>query len=832
MSRRAAQVAAVATLLALSTPTAARTYTVEDLLRTEDFGEVSFDPGERWLVFERLEPFLAMSRFDMLPRAGVLRSRLYRVDLHAPWRAVPLLADPQPGTIIYGFSVNGSRLAIGRLSGERWQLGIVTMRTGAVRWLDLSPEYNPSSTTLRWISDEQLVGIVNPDGERPWWLRTDSLPADRLPGRWAATRSGSSAAVTALGSGRFQDVGDRASENRLMLVDAVSGQATHLATGHFLSMEVAPSREHIALIERGPTAPLPRGRSVSQIDWPYQQAAAFYDLRRRELWRPCADCDILGAAQWSADSQSLAFFARRDGEDWPEAALFRVEIARRSLTRLDAHGVVATVAELPDGSTRAAFAWRGRELLLFGQGASRASRRPEWYALGSAQRADALTSALPVVSASVVAIEGCATAMSASDGIWCLDDRRPRRLFGPDIHIANGVAIGWRAASQQVTLEGGTLAGRVLRIGATDRIERVDASPSGRMFVVRTLTRNGTKALILGSPDQTDAIAKVNLHLREVAPAVARPLSHQLPDGGEVTSWLFLPPNALAGERLGLVVIPYPGQSYGGEPPAGLGPATARFNASVQLLAGRGYAVLLPSLPSQPDIPGNAPAFVEGVNLAVDAAVATGTVDPQRIALWGHSYGAYAVAMIATQTCRYATAILSAGIYDLGAIPGIFGPTLRLAPEQGIPIGLQFAWAETGQGGLGVPPWADPERYISASPVYRADRIALPMLIIAADRDVSPMQQAEQLFSALFRQGKDAELVTYWGEGHGIGSPPNVRDLYDRVFTWLDKTLAPPHTGQCEPTALHPDGSPWIGSVTTASYSGRLTCRGNGSCKA
>jgi hypothetical protein len=183
-------VAAAFIMLALGVPITARPYSVDDLLRTEDFGAVAFDPKGRWLVFERLEPFLAMSRFDMLARSSVLRSRLYRVDLDAPWLAVPLLSDPRPGTISYGFSTSGSRLAIGRLLGDRWQLGIVTMATGAVRWFDLSPDYSPFQTTLRWVSDDRLITIVNPDGERPWWLRTDSLPADRLPARWAATRSG------------------------------------------------------------------------------------------------------------------------------------------------------------------------------------------------------------------------------------------------------------------------------------------------------------------------------------------------------------------------------------------------------------------------------------------------------------------------------------------------------------------------------------------------------------------------------------------------------------------------------------------------------------------
>jgi len=64
------------------------------------------------------------------------------------------------------------------------------------------------------------------------------------------------------------------------------------------------------------------------------------------------------------------------------------------------------------------------------------------------------------------------------------------------------------------------------------------------------------------------------------------------------------------------------------------------------------------------------------------------------------------------------------------------------------------------------------------------------MLIIAADRDAAPLQQAEQLFSALMVQGKDAQLLTYWGEGHAIGSPAIVADMYAHIFAWLDEYLA------------------------------------------
>jgi hypothetical protein len=73
----------------------ARPYTVDDLARTEAFGQVVVSPGGRWLLFER------QGRADQLPyfdeRASeVMRSRLYRVDLARPEPARPLLSPSAP----------------------------------------------------------------------------------------------------------------------------------------------------------------------------------------------------------------------------------------------------------------------------------------------------------------------------------------------------------------------------------------------------------------------------------------------------------------------------------------------------------------------------------------------------------------------------------------------------------------------------------------------------------------------------------------------------------------------------------------------------------------
>jgi dipeptidyl aminopeptidase/acylaminoacyl peptidase len=102
---------------------------------------------------------------------------------------------------------------------------------------------------------------------------------------------------------------------------------------------------------------------------------------------------------------------------------------------------------------------------------------------------------------------------------------------------------------------------------------------------------------------------------------------------------------------------------------------------------------------------------------------------------------------------------------------------------------FQAALAESGQTRMGEPPWRDLWRYIRNSPVYYADRVQTPLMIIQGDLDYVPMQQGEEFFTALYRQGKEAKFVRYWGEGHVISSPANIRDMWQRIFTWFDGHL-------------------------------------------
>jgi dipeptidyl aminopeptidase/acylaminoacyl peptidase len=92
---------------------------------------------------------------------------------------------------------------------------------------------------------------------------------------------------------------------------------------------------------------------------------------------------------------------------------------------------------------------------------------------------------------------------------------------------------------------------------------------------------------------------------------------------------------------------------------------------------------------------------------------------------------------------------------------------------------------------MGSPPYLDPDRYIRNSPLFHADQVRTPVLIIHGDLDAIAIQQAEEFFTALHRLGKHARFVRYWGEGHDIRSPANAVDMWTNIHAWLEEHLAP-----------------------------------------
>jgi dipeptidyl aminopeptidase/acylaminoacyl peptidase len=170
---------------------------------------------------------------------------------------------------------------------------------------------------------------------------------------------------------------------------------------------------------------------------------------------------------------------------------------------------------------------------------------------------------------------------------------------------------------------------------------------------------------------------------------------------------------------------------------------------------------------------------------AVNAAVASGVADLNRVVLFGHSFGGYGAFALLTYTRRFKAAVVLAGFDDLISFYGTFDARLRYDDAaQRTPFGPWLA--ESGQIGLAATPWTDMWRYLRNSPIAYLDRVETPVMIVHGDADYVPIQQSEEYFEGLYRLRKRARFVRYWGEGHNLMSPANIRDLWERIFLWFD----------------------------------------------
>jgi dipeptidyl aminopeptidase/acylaminoacyl peptidase len=272
----------------------------------------------------------------------------------------------------------------------------------------------------------------------------------------------------------------------------------------------------------------------------------------------------------------------------------------------------------------------------------------------------------------------------------------------------------------------------------------------------------------------------------------AVPVEHRGPEGQPLRSWLLLPARAPGSPPPPLVVFPYPGSSYAGDPSPGVFWAHASDPTAV--LVGHGYAVLLPSLPNPQQTDGPADGLAARVLAIIDAAAGdpalAGAFDPTRLGVWGYSFGGYAALVLVAETDRFSAAVADAAPTDLFSMEGVFSPSRRVFADEGVGTAWTAGWTEDLQGGMHAPPWREPARYVHNSPSLLADHITTPVLLVQGEQDNIPLQQAEEMFSALYRQNKDAMLVTYWGESHVISSPGNLRDYSRRALAWLDDGLA------------------------------------------
>lgn len=332
---------------------------------------------------------------------------------------------------------------------------------------------------------------------------------------------------------------------------------------------------------------------------------------------------------------------------------------------------------------------------------------------------------------------------------------------------------------------------------STGEKERLFASAEGRYETVVELVGAAHDRLLIVSESPTTpanswlvdlpsgARTQVTVHedpgYQYLAGIEKELLQYTRDDGVPLSGTLYLPPGHQDGDKHPLFLWAYPREfnqaADAGQVRGSLDRYTRMDGSSHLFLLLAGYAVLdAASMPIVGPVETANDTFliqlVANAQAAVDAVVARGVADKDRIAIGGHSYGAFMTANALAHCDLFRAGIARSGAYNRTLTPFGFQNEERTL-------------------------WQAPAIYAAVSPFMAADQVNEPILLIHGEDDNNsgtfPIQ-SERLFSALQGHGATARLVMLPHESHGYRARESVLHVLAEMIEWLDQWVknAPP----------------------------------------
>ena len=245
-------------------------------------------------------------------------------------------------------------------------------------------------------------------------------------------------------------------------------------------------------------------------------------------------------------------------------------------------------------------------------------------------------------------------------------------------------------------------------------------------------------------------------------------------DAYSVHGWLVLPQGVPAGGKLPLITVVHGGPAAAFQPDfIGAG--------RLRLLLEHGYAVLLPNPrgsygQGEAFAAANVRDFGHGdlrdILAGVEAAAASGPIDPQRTGITGHSYGGFMTMWAVTQTQRFKAAVAGAGISNWQSYYGENGIDEWMIPYFGASV------------------YDDPSIYAQSSAINFIRQVRTPTFSYVGAADIEcPAAQTLEFGHALKALGVPSATVIYSNEGHAIHDPAHLADLNERTVSWFDRYL-------------------------------------------
>ena len=251
-------------------------------------------------------------------------------------------------------------------------------------------------------------------------------------------------------------------------------------------------------------------------------------------------------------------------------------------------------------------------------------------------------------------------------------------------------------------------------------------------------------------------------------------------DGTELEGLLYTPENLDVNGSYPMMVYFY--EKYSNELNAYRTPSPSRSTVNFPTYASNGYVVFIPDIVYVDGHPGESAynCICSGAEAMCDQFK---FIDRKRMAIQGQSWGGYQTAYLVTRTDMFAAAGAGAPVGNMTSAYG------GIRWESGMVRAMQY---EHGQSRIGTSLWADGglDLYIENSPIFHADKVKTPVLIMHNDADGAvPWYQGIEFFMSLRRFGNPAWLLQYNDEAHNLVERRNCMDLSRRLQQFFDHYL-------------------------------------------
>jgi dipeptidyl aminopeptidase/acylaminoacyl peptidase len=274
-----------------------------------------------------------------------------------------------------------------------------------------------------------------------------------------------------------------------------------------------------------------------------------------------------------------------------------------------------------------------------------------------------------------------------------------------------------------------------------------------------------------------------NAWLKDYSLAETEVVKWKSKDGMDVEGLLTKPVGYEAGRKVPFLLNPHGGPT---------GASLNNFSGTVQVLAANGFAVLQPNFRGST---GKGLAFAQANKntwgkgdyhdcmTGVDAIVASGVADPDRLGAFGWSYGGYMTFWILTQTDRFKAVSPGAGLSNI----------YSMYSQNDIQRYLRWFYSDKS-------PWEATDLYWDRSPMKYVRNVKTPTMIMHGQVDTRvPIAQAQEFYMALKEMKVPVEFVVYPRENHGFTEPRHQMDRVRRYVWFFSKYLTAPLV--TEPTA-------------------------------